>query len=37
MLHHNKKNGTKKEDLKKKNFVKKQVYPGIQHAYPLSK
>jgi hypothetical protein len=35
VLHH--KDGTKKGRPEKENFVKKQVYPGIQHAYPLSK
>ncbi len=36
VLHHKKKwylKGRPEEE----NFVKKQVYPGIQHAYPLSK
>jgi hypothetical protein len=35
VLHH--KDGTKKGRPEEENFVKKQVYTGIQHAYPLSK
>jgi hypothetical protein len=34
---HNKKKWYQKERPEEENFVKKQVYPGIQHAYPLSK